>query len=50
MQDVKAVLAKLYRNNKIARATHNMYAYRIHDKKRGVYHCMDWQLLSYPAG
>jgi hypothetical protein len=32
---VRAVLAALYRNNKIARATHNMYAYRIHDTGRG---------------
>ena len=27
--DVDAVLAQLMRNNKIARATHNIYAYRI---------------------
>lgn len=35
VNEVRAVLAALYKNNKIARATHNMYAYRIHDTARG---------------
>ena len=30
LEQVKVVLAKLYENRKIANATHNMYAYRIH--------------------
>ena len=33
MEEVKAVIAKLYENRKIANATHNMYAYRISQSK-----------------
>lgn len=33
MDEVKAVIAKLYENRKIANATHNMYAYRISQSK-----------------
>ena len=29
IDEVKAVISKLYENRKIANATHNMYAYRI---------------------
>ena len=29
IEEVKAVISKLYENRKIANATHNMYAYRI---------------------
>ncbi|EGD77406.1 hypothetical protein PTSG_12741 [Salpingoeca rosetta] len=35
--DVKAVMAELLSNSKIARATHNMVAYRIWDDDRGVW-------------
>ncbi|CAH2284962.1 IMPACT isoform X2 [Pelobates cultripes] len=34
---VKAVLNKLYENKKIAAATHNIYAYRIHSKKTNTF-------------
>eukprot|EP00123_Amoebidium_parasiticum_P006498 comp17430_c0_seq1/m.16832 comp17430_c0_seq1/g.16832 ORF comp17430_c0_seq1/g.16832 comp17430_c0_seq1/m.16832 type:complete len:362 (-) comp17430_c0_seq1:287-1372(-) len=37
--DVKSVLAHLYQNTKIARATHNMYAYRIYDEGKGCWLC-----------
>lgn len=38
LAEVKVVLAKLYSNRKIARATHNIYAYRI---RRGQYFDQD---------
>ncbi|KAM8967696.1 protein IMPACT isoform 2-T2 [Pelodytes ibericus] len=34
---VKAMLSKLYENKKIAAATHNIYAYRIHSKKTNTF-------------
>ncbi|XP_053322459.1 protein IMPACT isoform X2 [Spea bombifrons] len=34
---VKALLKKLYENKKIAAATHNIYAYRIHSKKTNTF-------------
>ena len=37
MEEVKAVIAKLYENRKIANATHNMYAYRISQSKGTLY-------------
>ena len=33
MDEVKAVISRLYENRKIANATHNMYAYRIRQQK-----------------
>jgi hypothetical protein len=37
--DVRAVRAQLMSNTKIARATHNMVAYRIAGTDEGVFHC-----------
>ena len=37
--DVRAVLAQLMSNTKIARATHNMVAYRIAGADEGVFYC-----------
>ncbi|KAK8800078.1 hypothetical protein WA588_002894, partial [Blastocystis sp. NMH] len=36
-EEVKLVLQYLHTNNKIQRATHNMYAYRIYDEERGIW-------------
>eukprot|EP00088_Acartia_fossae_P032957 TRINITY_DN33723_c0_g1_i1.p1 TRINITY_DN33723_c0_g1~~TRINITY_DN33723_c0_g1_i1.p1 ORF type:complete len:278 (-),score=51.39 TRINITY_DN33723_c0_g1_i1:239-1072(-) len=43
LEQVKAVINKLYENKKIANATHNMYAYRIYceDKKTWLQDCDD---------
>eukprot|EP00088_Acartia_fossae_P007591 TRINITY_DN13572_c0_g1_i21.p1 TRINITY_DN13572_c0_g1~~TRINITY_DN13572_c0_g1_i21.p1 ORF type:complete len:284 (-),score=43.03 TRINITY_DN13572_c0_g1_i21:367-1218(-) len=43
LDEIKAVLNKLYENKKIAHATHNMYAYRIHlpDKNSWLQDCDD---------
>jgi len=43
LEEVKAVVSKLYENKKIAHATHNMYAYRIYnpDKKSWLQDCED---------
>ena len=38
--EVETALDGLYRNNKIQRATHNMWAYRLWDPERGV-QCAD---------
>jgi len=39
MDDVKAVIAKLYENKKIAHAAHNMYAYRIYSQEKQSWLC-----------
>ena len=43
LEEVKSVVAKLYQNQKIARATHNIYAFRIFcsDKKTWLSDCED---------
>ena len=41
MDEVKAVIAKLYENRKIAHATHNMYAYRIFKDNSLLQDCDD---------
>ncbi|GMR31035.1 hypothetical protein PMAYCL1PPCAC_01230 [Pristionchus mayeri] len=40
-EEVQRVLTELKRNNKIARATHNMYAYRVRTEKDGQMFQMD---------
>lgn len=38
VNDVELVLMKLKQNKKIAHATHNMYAYRIYNEEKSVWH------------